>query len=150
MSVPLSSPGHQALCCAVPKSRRLSPNLAVQSQERGSGSGAAPTTLHCCSCKRVLSGFFPLFSSSSNASDLLPGGCPAEVRASPLGHTTSYFSCRARAALAARRDPPGSPPGSGGAVRGAAIAAGPGLCIHSGSCLCHGQTALPELMLGRS
>jgi len=60
VSVPLSSPEHQALCSAVPKSRRLSPDPAGRSQlsgrpsrERGSGS-----VLHRCSRKQILWGFF--------------------------------------------------------------------------------------------
>lgn len=50
MSVPLSSPGHQALCFAVPKSRRLSPNLAVQSLGGRARSGALALVLHRQRC----------------------------------------------------------------------------------------------------
>lgn len=110
VSVPLSSPGHQALCFAVPKSRRLSPNLTVQSR---AGSGALALLLHRQLCAAAPASesfrFFPFSSSSPNASDLLPGGCSAEVRASPFGHTTSHSSCRAQGT----EGPAGTPPALG-------------------------------------
>lgn len=76
-------------------------------------SGALALELHRQRCTAAPASksfrFFPLSSSPPNASDRLPGGCPAEVRASPFGRTTSYFSCRAQATLTARRDPRGPP-----------------------------------------
>lgn len=103
VSVPLSSPGHQL-------STPLSPNPAgcphILLAEACSLVGRAVSgalALCCTDAAAVLLPqanplvffFFPLSSSSLNASDLLPGGCPPKVRASPIGPATSYFSCRA-------------------------------------------------------
>lgn len=146
VSVPLSSPGHCALCSAVPKSRRLSPNPAGRS-------------LLCSLAGRAVRGALPPFCTA--AAPLLP-------QAKPLGFGFFFFpllfvlpECQrpaprrlpTRGTSIARRTrnflfllqssshagsmegPVGTPAssGAGDATAGAAFAARPGLSVRSGS-----------------